>query len=238
MSGFLVCAGCDSPLTMHGSRATNTYYCCATYKMKGICDNARSLRANAVRAELFAAIRSQVFSSDLIKAAIERQTLQQDHLKPRIEELQRELQTTEVQIKRIIACVTGGDGFEYLRLAMEKLELTARSQKAQLQELRAKAKRPGKRVSAKDVAAVVDAVSIAKGEAVEHAKERLRRWLDGGLIRFDGKTVEIEMSPSAIVADVSRGGDSPTLATDSVRLKFRVESRPKSSAPNMKRARK
>lgn len=221
LSGFLVCARCEAPLTMHGSGPTNTYYCCSTYKVKGTCGNGASLRAKAVRAEMFAVIRSSLLGSDELRKALDRQTSEHD-LEPRIEEVEHRLRTTELQIKRIIACVKDGDSFEYLRLAMEKLELTARSHKAQLQELRASAKRPLRKALAKDVAAAVDMVANANGEEVEHAKERLRRWLDGGLMRFDGKNVNVALSPTAIVADVARRGKATAAAPPGPKLQICV----------------
>ena len=61
-------------------------------------------------------------------------------------------------------------------------------------------------MSAADVDATVANLAASKPDEVGSARLRLRRWTTGVPMLFDGRTLTIEISPTALVADIANEG--------------------------------
>ena len=100
--------------------------------------------------------------------------------------------------------MAGGKRLDYVAEKVQRLEVIARTQKAELEVLRSTIERPMRRVTAKEIAATITRLSAVGQADVEPARARLARWLGPRAMRFDGRGVVIEVMPAALVK-TSRG---------------------------------
>jgi site-specific DNA recombinase len=216
LSGILVCECCDAPMTICGGAGlNNTYYRCATSRTKGICANVGSIRTPPLLLEVLGAIRDAVVKDSVVGEAIEAQNSHRGSVVQAINQRERALAETEAQIARVVDFIaTSGQRFECVVEKMRALELAARSQNAELEVLRNQAGRSRRRISVKDIGAAITRIGGAGHEDADTARERLRRWLGGAPIRFDGSHIVIEVVPAALAADVAyEGAARPTPIT-------------------------
>ena len=209
LSGLLRCAECNASMTIvGGANLPNTFYRCTTNRTKGICSNAMGVRAVALLSELFDALRRQVTVDPCVLAAIAAHNGNGSaELNDKVRAGEATLAETECQIERLVEFVTaGGRRFDYVAEKLKRLEVVARTQKAELEVLRSTVERPMRKVSAKEIAATITRLSMVGQEDVETARTRIARWLGAGSMRFDGRRVTVEFVPPALVQDIARNG--------------------------------
>jgi DNA invertase Pin-like site-specific DNA recombinase len=206
LSGLIVCAECAHPMTICGGMSS-TYYRCVN-RTKGICTNTYSIRAVELLAEVFGAIRERLRGHPVLRAAIETHNGQLGYtVATSIALAQKALTATEEQIARLVAFVAdGGQRLDYVAERIRRLEITARTQKAEIEVLRCVARRPLRKVSPREIGTTIMRLRSANPEEVEGARDRLRRWTGKAPIQFDGMQVVIEIVPAALVADVAGDG--------------------------------
>ena len=155
----------------------------------------------------------------VLRAAIEEHNGHRgDALEAKITKSQTALTGTEEQIARLVEFVaSGGQRLDYVAEKIRRLEITARTQKAELEVLRCIAKKPLRKVSPREIGTTISRLRNARPDDVEGARDRLRRWTGNVAIRFDGKQAEIEIVPDALVADVARDGAPRRLISSATR---------------------
>lgn len=205
LSGSLACSECGMSLTIMGSGPS--YYRCPS-RPKGLCRNSASLRAEQLLKDVFVEIRTALRKSPALNEALEIQNrVRGEVLNEQIEGRQKALAETEAQIERLVRFVAdGGDRLDYVAERIGGFESDARVQKAELELLRNRMEKPLRKVSASDVDAAIATLALSKPEEVGRARLRLRRWTAGVPMRFDSRTLTIEISASALVADIANDG--------------------------------
>jgi hypothetical protein len=205
LSGSLACAECGMALTICGKGPS--YYRCPS-RAKGLCGNAATLRAEQLLKDLFLEIRTMLRKCPVLQQALEIQNgCRGEVLQDQIDVRQKSLAETETQIERLVRFVAdGGDRLDYVAERIQRLESDARAQKAELAILRSTLKKPLRKVNAVDVDAAIASLALSKPEEVGSARLRLRRWTAGVPMRFDARTLTIEISPAALVADIANEG--------------------------------
>jgi DNA invertase Pin-like site-specific DNA recombinase len=204
LSGILTCAFCGKGLQITGKAPS--YYRCPGV-VKGLCSNGASLRMRLLEADLFIEITRALRKTPLLLAAVETQDIGCEALGVQIDAHENVLAEIGQQIERLVTFVAaGGDGLDCIAEKMRELEIKARVQKAELQVLRSKHKKPLRRVSVEEVISTVARLPATSPKQVEFARLRLQRWTGGSPMRFDGRTLTIDIVPVALVADVAHGG--------------------------------
>jgi site-specific DNA recombinase len=227
LSGLLVCAACAHPMTIcGGANSASTYYRCVN-RTKGLCANTDSVRAVGLLTELFATIRERLRGNSVLREAIEMHNGRSgDAIEAQISKAQTALTATEEQIARLVEFVaSGGQRLDYVAEKIRRLEITARTQKAELEVLRCIAKKPLRKVSPREIGTTISHLRNTSADDIDAARNRLRRWTGKVPMRFDGKQVEIEIVPAALVVDVARdGAPAPIdLIGDKVTIRIPVE---------------
>ena len=207
LSGTLACAECGMALTICGKGPS--YYRCPS-RAKGLCGNAATLRAERLLKDVFLEIRTLLRKSPLLRQALEGHNgFRGEVLQDQVDARHKALAETEAQIERLVRFVAdGGDRLDYVAERIQRFESDARAQKAELEILRSTLKRPLRKVSAADVDAAIANLAVTKPDEVGCARLRLRRWTAAVPMRFDGRTLTIEVSPTALVADIANEGSA------------------------------
>ncbi|MGE0551593.1 MAG: hypothetical protein AB7O24_17940 [Kofleriaceae bacterium] len=162
--------------------------------------------------------------SPLLQQALEIQNgLRGEVLQDQIDSRQKALAETEAQIERLVLFVAdGGDRLDYVAERIQRFESDARAQKAELEILRSTLKKPLRKVSIADVDAAIAGVALSKPDEVDSARLRLRRWTAGVPMHFDARTLTIEISPAALVADIANEGTALPSYPNGERLVLRM----------------
>lgn len=205
LSGMLACAQCGTGLTICGKKPS--YHRCPS-RVRGLCSNGASLRTSPLLADVFDEIRRAIAKSPLLHEALDVQNAKRGEvLQVQIDSRKSALADVEAQIERLVKFVAdGGDRLDYVAEKIRRLEADARVQKAELEVLARVAKKPVAKVTASHVDAAIAQLQLAKPEELEAARLRMRRWTANVPMRFDGATLEIEIDPTALVADVAHAG--------------------------------
>ncbi len=184
-----------------------SYYRCPS-RPRGLCSNAATLRAEQLLKDVFLEIRTMLRKSPLLHQALEIQNgFGGEVLQDQIDARQKALAESEAQIERLVLFVAdGGEHLDYVAERIQRFESDARAQKAELEILRSTLKKPLCNLSASDVDAAIASLALSKPDEVGGARLRLRRWTAGVPMNFDARTLTIEISPTALVADIANEG--------------------------------
>lgn len=163
-----------------------SYYLCGDDKKRGTCANAVSVREDLARARILGAIHAQLFTPQAV-----------DHLRRRIatllgesnRTLNRELDErsdrlarTEQRIRDLVSFIADGDRSEYVVTTLRNLEARARTEKAVIADLLARAKSPARLLTPDEVLGrAMDLEVTLAGDPVR-AREALRHLFKDGRI--------------------------------------------------------
>lgn len=185
LSGLLLCSQCNAAMVVSGGSSAS-YYRCGDNKKRGTCSNALSVREDVARTRIFGAIHDELFTPTAI-----------DHLRRKIAALLGEfsrtmnrelsehrglLDRTEQRIRGLVAFIADGDRSEYVVTTLRDLEAQARTEKAAITDLIARAKSPARLPTPEEVLTrATDLEATLAGDPVR-AREALRRIFKDGRI--------------------------------------------------------
>lgn len=189
LSGILVCAKCDAPMTI--SRGTSaSYYRCGDNRKRGICQNGLSLREELARARIFDALREAIFTPEAIaymrKRIAERLGEKSRTATSEIQQRADRLARVEERVRHLVEFVASGeargDAAKPVRDALADAQSQAASERAAIKALREQTEVPVLLPTPEDVLARARELErVLQGDAVR-AREALRRVFDGGRI--------------------------------------------------------
>ena len=167
-----------------GSSAS--YYRCGDYKKRGTCPNALSVREDVARKLIYGAIHAQLFTPkavDYLRQRIAGMLGESNRtLNRELEEHRARLGRVEQKIRGLIEFIAGGERSEYITNTLRDFEAQARTEKAAITELLARAKSPARLPAPDEVLArAMDLEATLAGDPVR-AREALRRLFKDGRI--------------------------------------------------------
>jgi site-specific DNA recombinase len=122
LSGLLRCGTCGGGF----SKISQAHYGCSTARNKGTCDNLLTVRRDELEAKVLDGLRHHLMHPDLVKIFVDefhrevnRQAAEQDGRRNRIE---RDLEKTERDIRRVIEAIKAGVPGAALKDEMTTLE--------------------------------------------------------------------------------------------------------------------
>ena len=185
LSGLLYCGACGAVMVISGGSSAS-YYKCGDNKKRGTCSNALSVREDIARKRILHAIRGQLFTPAAVvylRRRIAELLGEQGRTMTReLDERRARLDRTEQRIRGLVSFIADGDRSEYVVSTLGDLEAQARSEKAAINEILARAKLPARLPSPEDVLSRAMAIeTIFAGDPVR-AREALRRCFKDGRI--------------------------------------------------------
>lgn len=179
LSGLLRCAACGSVMIVHGG---GRYYRCNAAHTKRTCPIRTSIREDVIRRSTLASIRKR-FLAPLAVAGVRELVAEELGAAMRTSNAEREeraarLRRTEARIAGLLSFISDGDRSEYTIAALRDLEAQARTERAAIAELDARARRPVRLPSPDDVMTRFAALSSRLEADAQHGRELLGRLLD------------------------------------------------------------
>jgi DNA invertase Pin-like site-specific DNA recombinase len=190
LSGLLVCGDCGHPLIIYGGSSSSggPRYRCPDNR-KGMCGNGLSVGEAIVLRRFLPALRDHLASpaglAHIRKRVAERLGSLARETRKELAERRERLARTVKRVQGLVVMQAEGDRSEYVSLARRDLEAQARSERAAIADLEARASEP---VHLPTVQAVVERVldlEAAFSQDPVRARESLRRLLGDGRIRME-----------------------------------------------------